>query len=250
MGILVGTSGWQYDDWRGPFYPPGLPRPQWLAYYFAHFQTVEINATFYRLPSRAVVSRWAAQAPPDAVFTIKASRFLTHVRRLQEPEEPVRRMEDVLAPLGARLGPVLLQLPPTLAAVPGALDRALAAFPSNRRVAVEPRERSWFSSEVRDVLVAHGAALVWADRRNHATGPLWQTADWGFVRFHEGVASPRPSYGTAALTTWFNRVTTTWSASQDVYVYFNNDPGGVAIRNASTFARVAARAGWPVSRTP
>lgn len=250
MPMLVGTSGWQYDDWRGVLYPPGLPQREWLAYYFTRFQTVEINATFYRLPTPQVVARWAEAIPADGVVAVKASRFLTHIRRLKDPQEPVDRMESVLAPLGGRLGPVLLQLPPTLSATPEALEVTLSAFPAGRRVAVEPRHPSWFVPAVRDVLVAHGAALVWADRRNRPTGPLWRTAGWGFLRFHEGLARPAPSYGPVALRRWSARLREQWSAEEDVYVYFNNDAHGAAVRNASTFAQLTAREGWPVSRTP
>jgi uncharacterized protein YecE (DUF72 family) len=250
MPVLVGTSGWQYDDWRGVLYPAGLPRREWLAYYFTRFRTVEVNATFYRLPTAQVVAGWAAAAPQDAVIAVKASRFLTHVRRLAEPAEPVARMESVLAPLGHRLGPVLLQLPPTLPAAPAALEQTLTRFPPGRRVAVEPRHASWFTPEIREILCSHDAALVWADRRNRPTGPLWRTASWGFVRLHEGTASPAPSYGPAALRSWSARIRAQWSADEDVYVYFNNDANAAAVRNASTFARLTARAGWPVSRTP
>jgi uncharacterized protein YecE (DUF72 family) len=250
MPVLVGTSGWQYDDWRGVLYPAGLPRRAWLSYYFTQFRTLEVNATFYRLPTEQTVTGWAAAAPDDAVFAVKASRFLTHVRRLADPVEPVTRMESVLAPLGHRLGPVLLQLPPTLPAAPQALDEVLAAFPAGRRVALEPRHPSWFTPPVREILAAHDAALVWADRRGRPTGPLWRTASWGFVRLHEGTARPAPSYGPTALRSWSARIRDAWTPSHDVYVYFNNDANAAAVRNAATFARLTARAGWPVSRTP
>ena len=251
MVLLVGTSGWQYADWRGPFYPRGCPSREWLRFYLDQFATVEVNATFYRLPTRETVARWASEAPRDAVFTVKASRYLTHIRRLHDPAEPVARLLGVVEPLGSRLGPVLLQLPPHMAVSARDLDATLACFPSGMRVAVEPRDPSWFVDEVQDVLVRREAALVWADRLGRPTGPLWQTAGWGFVRLHQGSARPEPSYGRAALTSWVDRVSRVWDVGNaDVFVYFNNDPHAAAVANARTFAGIASRRGLAATRVP
>jgi uncharacterized protein YecE (DUF72 family) len=148
VGVLVGTSGWQYRDWRGRFYPEPLAQRAWLEHYASRFAVVESNNAFYRLPEPRTFADWARRTPDDFVMAVKASRFLTHVRRLREPEEPVRRLLDHAGHLGAKLGPVLLQLPPTLRADPDALDRCLACFGPPLRVAVEPRHPSWFSEEV------------------------------------------------------------------------------------------------------
>jgi uncharacterized protein YecE (DUF72 family) len=250
MTLYVGTSGWQYRDWRGVLYPPGCPARLWLEEYARRFGTVEVNNAFYRLPSRETFETWRARTPPGFVVAVKASRFLTHVKRLREPEEPVERLLTRAAGLGDRLGPVLLQLPPTLRADPALLDACLACFPPGVRVAVEPRHDSWWTPEVRAVLRARGAALCWADVRARPATPLWRTADWGYVRFHAGVARPWPRYGRRCLATWASRVASAWPDDRDVYAYFNHDPGAAAVRDAAAVARLARAAGRTVTRTP
>ncbi|OPG04253.1 histidine kinase [Streptomyces sp. GKU 895] len=235
MTRYVGTSGWQYKDWRGAFYPDGCPMRLWLEEYAAHFPTVEINNAFYRLPSRENFAAWRERVPADFVVAVKASRYLTHIKRLKDPEEPVHRLMSHAEGLGTRLGPVLLQLPPTLKADARLLDACLACFPSGTRVAVEPRHASWWTPEVREVLESRSAALCWADVRAHPVTPLWRTTDWGYVRFHEGRAKDWPRYGRRSLETWAHRIEDTWSAKDDVYVYFNNDPNAAAVENARTF---------------
>lgn len=230
--ILVGTSGWQYADWRGPFYPPGLPQRGWLRHYAEHFPTVEVNSVFYRLPPRDTFARWREQLPGGFVMAVKMSRYLTHIKRLHDPQEPVDRFLAVATALGDHLGPVLLQLPPTLRADPDALSAALSCFPPHIRVAVEPRHRSWWTGETRAVLEHHRAALCWADRLGRPITPLWRTADFGYLRLHEGRATPRPRYGPTALATWHTRLTTTFPAATPAYVYFNNDPHAAAIADA------------------
>ncbi|MEV5241105.1 DUF72 domain-containing protein [Streptomyces cinnamoneus] len=250
MPLLVGTSGWQYKDWRGDLYPADLPQRLWLEEYAASFATVENNNAFYRLPTPETFAAWHDRTPAGFVMAVKASRYLTHIKRLRDPEEPVERLLRHAAGLGDRLGPVLLQLPPTLHADAALLDAALRCFPRRVRVAVEPRHGSWWTDEVRDVLERRGAALCWADHDSRPVTPLWRTADWGYVRFHSGRAQPWPRYGRQALTTWAGRLADTWPERADVYAYFNNDPGGAAVHDAVVFARAAARRGRTVSRTP
>ncbi|GAB7107356.1 DUF72 domain-containing protein [Streptomyces phaeofaciens JCM 4814] len=250
MTLYVGTSGWQYKDWREVLYPADVPVRRWLEEYAEHFATVEINNAFYGLPSRDTFASWAGRVPKDFVVAVKASRYLTHIKRLHDPEEPVHRLMAHAAGLGAHLGPVLLQLPPTLRADPALLDSCLAGFPLGTRVAVEPRHPSWSAPSVRRVLEARGAALCWADVRAHPATPLWRTADWGYVRFHEGRAQPWPRYGQHALETWIDRIATTWADGEDVFAYFNNDLGGAAVGDAALFGRTAERARRTVTRTP
>ncbi|MCB5182211.1 DUF72 domain-containing protein [Streptomyces antimicrobicus] len=238
MPVIVGTSGWQYRDWSGVLYPPDVPQRLWLEEYARRFPTVESNNAFYRLPSPDTFAAWRSRTPAGFVFAVKASRFLTHIKRLRDPEEPVHRLMEHAAALGDRLGPVLLQLPPTLRADPAALDACLRCFPPGTRVAVEPRHTSWWTSEVRAVLSDRGAALCWADRDSRPVTPLWRTTDWGYVRFHHGRAAPWPSYGRAALRGWAGRIAEAWPPGADVFAYFNNDPGGAAVRNALSFARI------------
>ena len=240
MAIAVGTSGWQYADWRGRLYPQKLPQRLWLEHYAAEFPTVEVNNAFYRLPEKHVFESWRERTPPGFVVTVKASRYLTHIKRLKDPAEPVRRLMDRAAGLGDRLGPILVQLPPTLRADPELLSACLEEFGDGVRVAVEPRHASWWTDETRAVLEKHGAALSWADRLGRPVTPLWRTADWGYLRLHEGRANPRPRYGPAALKTWHHRLTSTFAAAEDVFVYFNNDPGGAAITDAQAFRALAA----------
>jgi uncharacterized protein YecE (DUF72 family) len=248
MPVLIGTSGWQYADWRGLLYPSGLPQNRWLARYAEGFGTVENNNAFYRLPAPELFARWREQTPDGFVMAVKASRYLTHVKRLVDPEEPVERLMRSVRGLGPKLGPILLQLPPTLRAEPERLHRCLRAFPANVRVAVEPRHTSWWTEEVHDILAERSAALCWADRLGKPLTPLWRTAPWGYVRFHEGAASPWPGYGDQALRAWIRRIGAAWH--DDAYIYFNNDPGGAAVRDAVRFGALGRTAGLTVSRTP
>jgi uncharacterized protein YecE (DUF72 family) len=250
MPVLVGTSGWQYRDWRGVLYPEGLAQRLWLEEYARHFASCESNAAFYRLPTPDTFAHWRERTPPGFVMAVKASRYLTHIKRLREPEEPVHRLLEHATSLGHHLGPLLLQLPPTLRADPDALDRCLGCFPPGVRVAVEPRHDSWWTDEVRAVLTARGAALCWADRGSRPVTPLWRTAPWGYLRFHEGLAQPWPRYGTQALAHWAERIAETWPDQAEVHAYFNNDPGGAAVLDAAAFARSVARLGRTVTRTP
>jgi uncharacterized protein YecE (DUF72 family) len=241
--VLVGTSGWQYRHWRAVFYPEGVPQRQWLEYYAGRFATVENDGTFYRLPARETFERWRARTPDEFVMAVKASRYLTHYLRLRDPAEPVRRMLEAFAGLGDKLGPVLLQLPPGMAADPPLLDRALAQFPSAIQVAVEPRDPSWWNDRIREVLAAHGAALCWTDRCGEPTTPLWRTADWGYLRFHEGDGHPWPRYQDRCLRDWADRVAHAWPGTGAAYAYFNNDQYGAAVLDAAAFARLTAPVG-------
>jgi uncharacterized protein YecE (DUF72 family) len=245
LTVRVGTSGWQYADWRGVLYPPRCPTTRWLGEYAAEFDTVENNNAFYRLPETETFARWRGFTPPGFVMAVQASRFLTHITRLNEPEEPVARLMDRASGLGDRLGPVLLQLPPNLKADLPRLDACLAQFPPSVRVAVEPRHPSWWTAQTRALLTWRKTALVWADRDSRVITPLWHTADFGYVRLHAGRARPRPSYGPAALHSWAERISE--FGSQDVYVYFNNDPGGAAVHNARAFRDLVGAAASPRS---
>jgi uncharacterized protein YecE (DUF72 family) len=223
----VGTSGWQYRDWRGDFYPAKLPQRLWLDHYSGVFDTVEVNNAFYRLPERATFEKWKQQTPPGFVVTVKGSRYLTHIKRLKEPAEPVARLLDRCRGLGRKRGPILLQLPPNLQSAPELLNETLKQFPRTVRVAVEPRHESWWCDEVRDVLVRRKAALVWADRGGQALNPLWATTSWGYLRLHHG--EHEWEYSAGGLRRWAERLQESFSEG---YAYANNDPGGAAPRDA------------------
>jgi len=248
--IIVGTSGWQYRDWRSVFYPAKLASRRWLEYYTDRFHAVEVNNTFYRLPPRSTFAEWRRRTPEDFEFAVKMSRYLTHIRRLRDPVEPVSRFMTAASGLGEKLGPVLFQLPPTLTADAEVLDAVLSRLDGRARVAVEPRHPSWWDERIRTTLGRHGAALCWADRDGRPVTPLWRTADFGYLRMHHGMARPRPRYGRAAIRSWVDRVSSTWTPDERVYVFFNNDHRGAAIVDAIEFAATAAKQGLPVSRTP
>ncbi len=249
MTALIGTSGWQYRHWIGRYYPRELRQDAWLERYAADFATVELNVSFYHLPKPEVFAGWAARTPADFTFAVKASRYLTHIRRLREPKEPVERLMNAAGRLGSKLGPVLLQLPPSLERDAAALDETLAAFPRGVRVAVEFRHESWTSPDVDDVLAAHGAAACLTDR-DGARSAVRRTAAWTYLRFHSGCGSPRPCYDPGAIEGWARSIAETWPLAADSYVYFNNDPGACALRDAALAGRIFPHVGLPATRTP
>jgi uncharacterized protein YecE (DUF72 family) len=176
--LYIGTSGWQYPHWRRVFYPDRLPQRLWLPYFGERFQTVEVNNTFYNLPERSVFEHWRRTSPPDFIFALKMSRYLTHLKRLRDPAEPVKRFMDRARGLGSKLGPVLIQLPPRYTAKVDLLEATLKLFPGSVRVAVEFRDESWFTDDARLMLERHRAALCLADSPRRKQ-PMWRTAGWG-----------------------------------------------------------------------
>jgi uncharacterized protein YecE (DUF72 family) len=224
MAILVGTSGFDYRDWRGTFYPRFIKSSERLAFYAEHFDTVELNVTFYRMPAASAFRGWRDAVPDGFRFAVKASRYITHIKRLDDPQSSVEYLMERASILGDRLGPILLQLPPTLEIDLDRLDRTLEAFGRDVRVAVEP--------ELRDLLRRHDAAFVIADRRSRPITPLWSTGGWFYLRMHEGRARPRPCYGRTALRSWVDRLADLNGSNG--YVYFNNDHRACAVANART----------------
>jgi uncharacterized protein YecE (DUF72 family) len=168
---------------------------------------------------------------------VKASRFLTHIKRLKEPQEPVARLLASVVGLGDRLGPILLQLPPSMAIDLDRLDACLRCFPASVRVAVETRHGSWWIDETKAVLTERGAATVWSDRLGIAIAPMWRTTDWAYLRLHQGRLKFPPTYPAATLRSWRQHLEATWSTHEDVFVYFNNDQGAAAVRDARRFRR-------------
>lgn len=178
VAVRIGTSGWQYRDWRGTWYPEKLPQLAELSHLAERLDAVELNGVFYRLPERSTTQRWANEVPDDFRFAPKASRYFTHIKRLRDPAEPIGRMLDRLEPLGKKLGPILLQLPPNLRPDLGVLDDALGAFPDDVALAIEPRHTDWFHDAVYERLARRDVALCIADRRNRRS-PEVVTASWG-----------------------------------------------------------------------
>ncbi|HEX2053606.1 MAG TPA: DUF72 domain-containing protein [Actinomycetota bacterium] len=246
--LYVGTSGWQYDSWKGRFYPQEMPTSGWLRYYCERFATVEVNNTFYRLPERRTFEKWRRETPDDFVVTVKANRYLTHLKRLIEPEPIVKTLMEAAAGLGPKLGPVLLQLPPKFPVNVDRLRETLAAFPAGVRLAVEFRHSTWFSDEVRKVLEHRDAAFCLADRNAQVLGADWRTSSWGYLRMHEGNGDPHPCYPDEVMARWADKLASQFGPSDDVYVYFNNDGRCCAIRDAIRFAGMAADRGFQVTR--
>ncbi len=238
--VRVGCSGWNYRDWRGTFYPAGLPPARWLEHYAARFATVEVNATFYRLPSRDAVARWVEQTPEGFVFCVKGSRYLTHIRRLRDTGQGLERFYERIEPLVAagRLGPVLWQLPERFHRDDERLDRWLSALPAGRH-ALEFRHPSWFVGEVEALLRAHGAALVVADRPGLDFQTHALTAPWTFVRLHHGHRGRRGNYSATELEEWARRLRG-WASEREVFAFFNNDWEAFSPRNAAQLARLLA----------
>jgi uncharacterized protein YecE (DUF72 family) len=231
--IRIGCSGWVYRDWRERFYPPRLPQSRWLEHYAARFDTVELNTTFYRLASPAAATRWVAQTPPGFVFAAKASRYLTHMKRLTDLDRGVERYYASIAPLVAagRLGPVIWQLPETFHRDDERLAAALARLPPGRH-AFEFRHASWFAPEVLALLRRHHAALVIGDDPSRPFQAHALTTDWTLVRFHRGARGRRGNYSEQELRAWAQRLRR-WSGRAEVLAYFNNDWEGFAPRNAA-----------------
>lgn len=238
MAFLVGTSGWQYDSWRRTFYPPGLPTRGWLAFFAERFATVEVNSSFYRLPAAESFVRWRHETPAGFVVTVKASRYVTHIRRLRDCHDAVGLFWTRARELGDKLGAVLFQLPPRFGADPALLADFLAVLPSGMKPAFEFRDRSWERDEVYELLDRAGAAFVLADRPG-ARVPEVVTGGWSYVRFHQG----RPGsadYPREKLRRWAARLA--GAPARETYVYFNNDPGGAAVRNALTLTELLSEA--------
>ncbi len=233
----VGCSGWNYDSWRGLLYPDGLGKQRWLERYAERFDTVEVNSTFYRLASRPAVQRWVEQTPPHFVFSVKASRYLTHVKRLRELREGIARYYERIEPLveSGKLGPVLWQLPANFHRDDELLAGALAQLPPGRHC-FEFRHPSWFAPEVRELLRHRNVALVIGDHPERPFQTHDFTADWAFVRFHHGSRGRRGNYSEAELDLWAERIAD-WRARTEVFAYFNNDWEGFAVRNAEGLAR-------------
>ena len=248
MAIRIGTSGFMYEHWRRRFYPPSA-RGSELELYARTFDTVELNVTFYRMPPSSTFRSWAARVPEGFLFAVKASRYLTHVRRLKEPRPSVELLVERASELGSHLGPILIQLPPDLELDLAALEETIDAFPAGIRLAVEPRHASWFVDDIRRLLTERGVALCAADRRGPIT-PLWRTADWTYLRFHAGRSMPRSCYGAAELETWAERLEAGWGRDASGFVYFNNDGNGCALRDASVFARALDGRGVEVASIP
>lgn len=236
----VGTSGYHYPHWKGILYPEEAPPEEWFAHYVRRFDTVEVNNTFYQLPDRGTVEAWRDRAPRGFLYSVKFSRYGTHLKHLLDADEVVQNFLDAVEPLGDRLGPILVQLPPDWRAAPERLASFLGVAGGCARWAVEVRDPDWLREEVYRVLREAGAALCIHDMiEDH---PREITADWTYLRYHGDAYTG--SYSHQKLSADADRIADRLAEGLDVYAYFNNDAGGHAVRNASDLERyVTSRCG-------
>lgn len=235
--VRVGCSGWMYDSWRGRLYPQGCPKRRWLEAYAERFDTVEVNSTFYRLARRDAVAGWVEQTPGEFLFAVKASRYLTHIRRLVGIEDGIKRFYEPIEPLieADRLGPVLWQLPENFRRDDARLEGLLEQLPPGLHT-IEFRHASWFVPEVMALLRTHGVALTIGDHPSRPFQTYRATADWRFIRFHYGARGRRGNYSATEIADWARRIAG-WRRRGAVYAYFNNDWNGYAPANAALLLR-------------
>jgi uncharacterized protein YecE (DUF72 family) len=237
--VRIGCSGWQYRHWRGNFYPTELPTSRWLEFYATRFDTVEINNSFYRLPEASVFSAWRRRAPAQFVYAVKASRFLTHMKKLKDPAEPLERFFSRARQLGPAFGPVLYQLPPRWPVNVERLHAFLEMLPRRRPQAIEFREPSWYSDEVFALLERYDVALCLHDMPGSASERL-AIGPFIYVRFH-GTTRYGGRYDDGTLESWAEWLAPKIKERLPVYAYFNNDVGGHAPRDATRLREVIMR---------
>ncbi len=240
--ILIGTSGWSYDHWQGRFYPADLPPAGRLAWYARHFDTVEINNSFYHLPGEAALDHWRAAVPPGFVFAAKASRFITHMKKLREPQRTLPPFLRRIERLGEHLGPILFQMPPRWHRNLARLADFLAALPPGHRYACEWRDPDWWHGEVRALMARHGVAWCCFDLAG-LRSPRWLTADFAYVRLHGPDGPYQGSYSDAQLADWAGQLRQWAAEGRDVYCYFDNDAQAHAVRDAQRLRALLAGEG-------
>ena len=238
--IRIGCSGWNYRHWRERFYPKGLPVTRWLQFYAEHFDTVEINNSFYRLPTPETFAKWRDRAPPGFCYAVKANRYITQAKKLLDPEEPLERMMTSVRHMGDRLGPILYQLPPRLGLDLNRLEQFLAVLPKGVTSVFEFRDKSWYVPETYELLERHGASFCTHDMGGSASqriavGPV------AYVRFHGGKGKYWGRYSDETLVDWADWMVAQSKAGRQVWAYFNNDIDAHAIHDAQTLKSIAGQ---------
>lgn len=232
----IGTSGWQYEDWRGNFYPQDLPKVKWLESYAQHFDTVEINSTFYHLPTEAACANWRRRTPDGFTLAVKVSRFITHTKRLKEVDEAEVIFVKRARILDEKLGPLLYQLPPNFHRDDARLEAFLNGLPDDLRHVIEFRHQSWLDEVVFTMLRRYHVGLCIFDMPGFRC-PLVATADFAYIRFHGSEGLYSSSYADEELADWVKKLRALAANLKDVYIYFNNDVAGFAVDNALTLRR-------------
>ncbi|MBA7615124.1 hypothetical protein ES703_22401 [subsurface metagenome] len=231
--IRIGTSGWYYDHWKELFYPAGLAKSKWFEHYAQHFDTVEINNTFYHLPKESYVKRWHKLAPKGFLYAVKANRYITHIKRLKDAEEPLERFFERVGILKGKLGPILYQLPPSLHKDLDLLEAFVKLLPKKRHAVFEFRHESWYCEDTFEMLREYGVAFCIHDMPGKES-PRVVTADIIYIRFHGTTGRYSGSYSKAALASWTRWIKEQSKEARSIYAYFNNDAHAHAVRNAKT----------------
>jgi uncharacterized protein YecE (DUF72 family) len=231
----IGTSGWHYDHWRERFYPPEVKKPNWLSFYSRHFSSVELNNSFYRLPSESAFVNWRDSSPEGFVFAVKVSRFITHIKKLRNAAQPLETFLERARFLGDKLGPLLYQLPPNMKRNDEVLESFLSLLPKGLRHVFEFRNESWLSEEVFHILRRYHVGFCVYDMPTLTT-PLVATSDFVYIRFHGSTLMYGGCYSDEELEGWARRITRLGAEVRAVYIYFNNDAEAFAVRNAQTLA--------------
>lgn len=245
--VLIGTSGWHYDSWRGPFFPAGLPLKAQLQYYASQFEAAELNGVFYRTPTPHTVESWKDQTGKDFVFTWKASKFITHWKRLSANSvNSLQLLEDRLSLLDGKAGPILFQLPPNFQADPGRLSAFLRMLPPHRRYSFEFRHPSWYTPRIMRILAKENVSLCISDHHD-APAPLKRTADFVYLRGHGPGARYKGHYSTALLAAWAKEIESWKSQGCDVFVFFDNDQKSAAPTDALKLKQMLGTAGQSAS---
>ncbi|MHB9030796.1 MAG: DUF72 domain-containing protein [Candidatus Latescibacterota bacterium] len=229
--IHIGTSGWHYEHWTGVFYPGNLHKPEWLRYYSEHLDSVEINNSFYRLPERKTFENWREQTPDNFVFAVKASRFITHIKKLRDSREMVPRFMERAEGLGKKLGITLFQLPPGWNFDGDRLEEFLEALPAGCRYVCEFRNASWLQDRTYDLLERHGVAFCIHDAGGNVT-PFIITGGRAYIRLHGSTGMYQGSYSDDQLRVWADRIGEWSGRTEEIFFYFNNDWQGYAVHNA------------------
>ena len=229
----IGTSGWHYDHWRDRFYPEKLAKAKWLEFYTTHFTTVELNNSFYRLPSEAAFTAWHDSSPANFIFAVKVSRFITHIKRLKNTQEAVETFISRAKILGEKLGPLLYQLPPNMHRNDDRLESFLPTLPRGVRHVFEFRHQSWLDDEVFETLHKYNAGFCIFDMPSLSC-PLVATADFAYIRFHGSTRLYSSCYSDEELADWAKRLANLATNLKAIYIYFNNDAEAFAIKNATT----------------
>ncbi len=242
--VRIGTSGWHYRHWCGPFYAEKLPASKMLPAYCMHFDTVEINNSFYKLPSAETFRAWREQTPRGFCFAVKASRFITHMKKLKDPENALENFLPRAEELRDKLGPILFQLPPNWTVNPERLEEFLQALPRRHQYAFEFREHTWHKDEIYDILRRHNAAFCVFELSGFQS-PEPITADFTYIRLHGPGGPYQGSYPKPALREWAKKIRRWGRRLKNVYVYFDNDQAAYAAKNAAELKRMVGQTAAP-----